>query len=283
MLVVAIPLQAVLPLTTFKRKKHTRTLVSISEEPSKTISSPRKRKALIPDFDEDISPSQGVPIVEPIFEENSDIMVDLNQIGNPEGSSDPSNPKASNVEIPIDSPPTVPETPLPESLKIPTPQDATLDLNLNGSSSSHMASSSTSPSFDVHAVSAKVKAFCHRICLPVQPSIVLSPVDELEVLLDPPASCLKPTFSKEEAQELIEIHQGFATLDFSFLIEHQLWDQFERCCQALVYLKPNNSELTQWLQHGISNIQSDFPYIQDLFQEQGALQMVEKDMENLHS
>lgn len=109
-------------------------------------------------------------------------------------------------------------------------QDATLDLNLNDSSSSLMASSSTASSFDRTVFISKVKAFCNKICLPVQSPIVLSPVDELAVLLDPPALCLKSTFSKEEAQELTEIHQGFATLNFSFLIEHQLWDQFEMCC-----------------------------------------------------
>lgn len=90
-----------------------------------------------------------------------------------------------------------------------------------------MASSSTAPSFDISVFSSKVKAFYNRICLPVQPPVVLNPMDELTVSLDPPASCLKSTFSKEEAQELAEIHQGFATLNFSFLIEHQLWDQFE--------------------------------------------------------
>lgn len=72
-------------------------------------------------------------------------------------------------------------------------------------------------------------------------------------------------------------------LDFLSLIKHQLWDHFEICCQALAYLKPNSLELTQRLQHWISNIWSDFPYIQEMFQEQGTLQMVENDMEDLHS
>lgn len=72
-------------------------------------------------------------------------------------------------------------------------------------------------------------------------------MDELIILLDPLASCLNPTFSKEEVQELVEIHQEFAILDFSSLIEYQLWDSFELCCQALAHLKPNNSELTRWL------------------------------------
>ncbi|KAG5565904.1 hypothetical protein RHGRI_001728 [Rhododendron griersonianum] len=292
MLVASIPLQSVPPFTTFRRKKHTRTLVSISEEPSKTLSSPKKRKALILDSDEDtvsylgtgrmtrskqVNPSNEVPIVEPIIEENPDVMVDSNQIENLENSPDPLNLDASNVENPVNSPLAVSETPLPESLETPIPQefdksvhapteispppvdistpkadvqlameesvplethlseatahmvkektipskDATLVLNLNDSDSSHIASSSTDY-FNVPAFSSKVKAFCDRICLPVQPPIVLSPMDELIVLLDPPASCLKSTFSKEEAQELIEIHQGFATLDFSFLIEHQM-------------------------------------------------------------
>ncbi|KAI8571045.1 hypothetical protein RHMOL_Rhmol01G0086600 [Rhododendron molle] len=51
--VAAIPLQTVPPHTTFRRKKHTRTLGSISKEPSKILSSPKRRKALIVDFDED--------------------------------------------------------------------------------------------------------------------------------------------------------------------------------------------------------------------------------------
>ncbi|KAG5565898.1 hypothetical protein RHGRI_001722 [Rhododendron griersonianum] len=78
-------------------------------------------------------------------------------------------------------------------------EDATLDLNLNGSSSSHMASSSTT-SFDVHIFSSKVKIFCDRICLPVQPPIVFNPVDELTVLLDLPTSCLKSNFPKKRSK-----------------------------------------------------------------------------------
>lgn len=162
-------------------------------------------------------------------------------------------------------------------------QDTTLGLNLNSSSSSLVASPSTAPSFDTSVFSLKVKAFCDKICLLVQTPVMLTPLDELKVQLNPPSLNLKSTFSREEAQELSEIHQGFATLDFSFFIEHQLWDQFEICCQAFTHLKPNNSELTQQLQHKVSNIRSVFPYVQDLFQELGALQMVEKDMGDLHS
>ncbi|KAI8534720.1 hypothetical protein RHMOL_Rhmol10G0118600 [Rhododendron molle] len=371
----AIPLQVVPPLTTFRRKKHTRTLVSISEGPSKTLSSPKRKKACIADFDEDTfsyprtsrmtrskqaireqerveekekekievelddnaklnsfarkrpshrssstqlsdtssshqSPSQEVPIVEPIIEEHPATMVDLNQVGNLENFPDSSNPEASNVENSVDSPLVVPETLLPEFLETPTLQEfdksvhapieistplvdtsifeadvplpfeetshlethspeatthmvtekttpsveAILDLNLNGPSSSHMASSSTA-SFDVHAFSLKVKSFCDRICLSVQTPIMLSPMDELTVLLDPLASCTKSTFSNGEVQELIEIHQGFVILDFSFSIEYQLWDQFEICCKALAHLKPNYSELTQQLQHGIQTFE----------------------------
>ncbi|KAG5565055.1 hypothetical protein RHGRI_001067 [Rhododendron griersonianum] len=186
--VAAIPLQSIPPPTTFRRKKHTRTLVSISEGPRKTLSSPKRRKALIADSDEDTvsypgtgrvtrstqaikeqamveeeekekqaaeldeqdklssfsrkrpshrslstqtsdissshqSPSQEVPIVEPINEENLDTMVDLNQVGNPEDSSEPLNLEASNVGNSIDFPPAVPETPLPESLETPTSQE----------------------------------------------------------------------------------------------------------------------------------------------------------------
>lgn len=112
--------------------------------------------------------------------------------------------------------------------------------------------------------------------------MVLTPVDDLTVLLNPPSS-LKPSFFQDEVQEVFEIHQEFATLDFSFFIEYQLWHRFEICCQALAHLKPNNSEFTQQLQHKVSNIRSVFPYVQDLFQELGALQMVEKDMDDLHS
>lgn len=68
------------------------------------------------------SSSHEVPIVEPIIEENLDIMVDLNQIGNPEDSSDSSNPNVSKVENPVDSPCAVPETLLSESLETPIPQ-----------------------------------------------------------------------------------------------------------------------------------------------------------------
>lgn len=76
------------------------------------------------------SSSHEVPIAEPIIEENLDIMVNLNQIGNPEDSSDPSNPCASNVENPIDSPPTISEILLPESLETPTPQVKILSNSL---------------------------------------------------------------------------------------------------------------------------------------------------------
>ncbi|KAI8559434.1 hypothetical protein RHMOL_Rhmol04G0173500 [Rhododendron molle] len=111
------------------------------------------------------SPSQKVPLVEPINEENPNTMVDLNQVGNPENLPDFSNPETSTIENHVDSLLAVPETPLPESLETPTLQDATLDLNLNGSGSVHMTSSSFA-SFDVHAFSSKVKAFCDKICLP---------------------------------------------------------------------------------------------------------------------
>ncbi|KAG5565054.1 hypothetical protein RHGRI_001066 [Rhododendron griersonianum] len=77
--------------------------------------------------------------------------------------------------------------------------------------------------------------------------MVLNLVDELTVLLGLPTSRLKSAFSKEEVQELVKIHQGFAMLDFLSLIKHQLWDHFETCCQALAYLKPNSLELTQRL------------------------------------
>ncbi|KAI8559384.1 hypothetical protein RHMOL_Rhmol04G0169400 [Rhododendron molle] len=232
------------------------------------------------------SPSQEVPIIEPIIKENPDTIVDLNQVGNPESSAEPSIIEASNAGNPIDFPLAISETPLLEVLKTFTSQipetdqppileeippleihsseatahmvvekDATMDLNLNGFSFSLTTSSST-VSFDVHAFSLKVKAFCDKICLPIQPPIVLNPMDELAVLLDPPSLCLKSTFSNEEVQELIEIHQGFDTLDFSSLIEHQLWDHFEICYQVLALLKPNNSGLTRQLQHRILNIQT---------------------------
>ncbi|KAG5553323.1 hypothetical protein RHGRI_011255 [Rhododendron griersonianum] len=251
--VAAIPLQSVPPLTTFKRNRHTRTLVSISEEPSKTLSSPKRRKALIPDSDEDTvsypgtgrmtrskqaSSSHEVPIAEPIIEENPDIMVDLNQIGNPEDSSDPSNPCASNVENPIDSPPTISEILLPESLETPTPQG--FDKSV------HAPTEISLPSVDISTPEADV-----------QPSL-----EEYTMLY---------THSSEDTAHIIKEK----TIPSK--------DQFEMCCQDLAYLKPSNLELTQRLQHGISNIRSDFPYIQDLFQERGALQMIEKDMENLHS
>ncbi|KAG5553071.1 hypothetical protein RHGRI_011061 [Rhododendron griersonianum] len=76
-------------------------------------------------------------------------------------------------------------------------EDATLDLNLNSSSSSPIASSSTA-SFDVNAFGLKVKAFCDKLCLSIQTPAVLSPMDELAVLLDPPTSRLKSNFSNEE-------------------------------------------------------------------------------------
>ncbi|KAI8537677.1 hypothetical protein RHMOL_Rhmol09G0042700 [Rhododendron molle] len=82
-------------------------------------------------------------------------------------------------------------------------------------------------SFNVHAFGSKVKTFCDKLCLPIQTPVVLNPMDELGVLLDPPTLRLKSSFSNEEVQQLTEIHQGFAMLDFSSLIEHQLWDQFE--------------------------------------------------------
>lgn len=99
-------------------------------------------------------------------------------------------------------------------------QDTILDLNLNSSSSSLMASPSTAPSFDASAFSLKVKAFCSKISLPVQPPIVLTPIDVLKTLLNPPSLYLQSTFSQEKVQELTEIHQGFVVLDSSFLIEH---------------------------------------------------------------
>lgn len=73
-------------------------------------------------------------------------------------------------------------------------QDATLELNLNDSNSAHMASSSTI-FFDVQAFSLKVKTLCDKICLPIHPPVILGPMDELAVLLDPPSSCIKPIFS----------------------------------------------------------------------------------------
>ncbi|KAG5553070.1 hypothetical protein RHGRI_011060 [Rhododendron griersonianum] len=76
-------------------------------------------------------------------------------------------------------------------------EDATLDLNLNSFSSSPIASSSTA-SFDVNAFGLKVKAFCDKLCLSIQTPAVLSPMDELAVLLDPPTSRLKSNFSNEE-------------------------------------------------------------------------------------
>ncbi|KAG5553069.1 hypothetical protein RHGRI_011059 [Rhododendron griersonianum] len=184
MLVAAIPLQVVPPPNTFRRKKHTRTLVSIFEEPSKTLSFPKRRKALITDSDEDTvsypgtgrvtrsrqaikeqerakeeekekqeaelddhaklsnfarkrpshrslstqtsdvssshqSLSHEVPIAEPIIEENPNTMVDLNQVRNQENSSEPLHLEVSNVGNPVDSLPTVPETPLSEYLETP--------------------------------------------------------------------------------------------------------------------------------------------------------------------
>lgn len=160
-------------------------------------------------------------------------------------------------------------------------QDTTLSLNLNSSTLSLVASSSTVPCFDASAFSIKVKAFCSKISLPVQTPTALTPVDELKALISFYSTHIQPVSSQEEVQELHAICQGFAALDFSLHVEHQLIDQLEIYCQALAYLKPNNSEITQTAStHGT---RSDLPYIQDLFQEREALQMVEKDMDDLQS
>lgn len=94
-------------------------------------------------------------------------------------------------------------------------QDTTLDLQLNSSSPSPVSSSSIAPSFDATAFSMRVKAFCNKISLPAPIPIKLTPVNELEFLLSPPSPHIQLVFSQEEIQELIEICQGFAALDFS--------------------------------------------------------------------
>lgn len=76
------------------------------------------------------SPSYEIPIAEPIIEEDSDTMVDLNQVGNPHDPSEPSNPDASNVENPVDSSLAVPETLPPESLETPISQVKILSNSL---------------------------------------------------------------------------------------------------------------------------------------------------------
>lgn len=60
--------------------------------------------------------------MELIIEENSDTLVDLNQIGNPEGSSEPSTIEASNAGNPVDFPPAASGTPPPEALETFTSQ-----------------------------------------------------------------------------------------------------------------------------------------------------------------
>ncbi|KAI8530534.1 hypothetical protein RHMOL_Rhmol11G0067100 [Rhododendron molle] len=349
--VAAIPLQVVPPPNTFRRKKHTRTLVPIIEEPSNTLSSPKRRKAFIADSNEDNvsnavtgwvtrcrqaireqekakeekekgkqeaeldehaklsncsrkrpshrssstqtldissshqNPSQEVPTVEPIIEENPDTMVDLNQVRNPEGVPEPSTVEASNVGNPVDFAPAISETPLPEELDKSVHASTEISPPLVGTLSPETDEPpilEEIPPLEIHSSKATANMVMEET-MPSKTPIVLNPMDELVVLLDPPSSCLKSTFFNEEVQELIEIHQGFDTLDFSSLIEHQLWELFEICYQALALLKPNSSDLTHQIQHGISNIRSDFPYIQDLFQERKALRVVEEDMENLHS
>ncbi|KAF7128179.1 hypothetical protein RHSIM_Rhsim11G0015300 [Rhododendron simsii] len=288
---------AVPPITSLKRKRHTRALVSIPEvstEPKKTLSSLKRRKALIPDSDDETagysglvrkrpshrsssaqpsntssshqSPSHRAPIIEPISEENLDTMVDLYQVGNPWNSFEPSNLDDSNIEHHVDYLSAVPEIlplkPLETSNSQLLLEEANPLETHSSEATAHIVQEEITPvEFEGHS-------FCNRICLPVQPPVVLNPVNELTVLLNPPSN-LKPSFSQEETQELVEICQ--------------LWDQFEICCQALAHLKPNNSKLSQRLQHMVSNIRSDFPYIQDFFQERGALQLVERDMDNLHS
>ncbi|KAG5565474.1 hypothetical protein RHGRI_001382 [Rhododendron griersonianum] len=230
--VAAIPLLAIPLSTIFRRKKHTRTLVSISEEPSKNLSSPKRRKTLIADSDEDIvsypragrSPSQEILAVEPITEENHDTMVDLNQVGNPEGSSDPLTTETSNVGNPANSPPAVSETLTSQS---------------------------------IHASTE------------ISPPLVGTSIPELD---EPPV-----------LEEIPPLETHSSDVITHMVVENTMPSEFELCCQALALLKPNSLDLTQRLQHGTSNIRSDFPCIQDLFQERKALQMVEEDMENLHS
>ncbi|KAG5566090.1 hypothetical protein RHGRI_001880 [Rhododendron griersonianum] len=307
--VAAVPLQSVPPLTTFKRKRHTKALASISEEPSMILSSPKRRKALIPDSDDETvsypgtgrmtrskqeakeqeraeeeekerkeaeldddakissfarkrpshrsssaqpsnislphqSPSHEVPTTKLIIE-NPNSMVDLNQVGNPGDFIEPSNVSTLNTENPADSPLGVPEILSTKSLETPLPQGFDKSVHAPTKTSSPAVDISTpqvavQPSLEesipleIHssAATAHVKAFCNKVSLPVQTLVVLNPLDELKVLLNPSSPNLKSTFSQEEVQELIEIHQGFATWDFSSFIEHQLWDQFEVCCQA---------------------------------------------------
>lgn len=61
-------------------------------------------------------------------------MVDLNQVRNQENSSEPLHLEVSNVGNPVDSLPTVPETPLSESLETPISRVkilSTLSLEFN--------------------------------------------------------------------------------------------------------------------------------------------------------
>ncbi|KAI8573072.1 hypothetical protein RHMOL_Rhmol01G0250200 [Rhododendron molle] len=64
------------------------------------------------------SPSHGIPIIEPIVE-NLDSMVDLNQVGDPGNSIEPSNVGTFNTENLDDSPIGVPEILSTESLETP--------------------------------------------------------------------------------------------------------------------------------------------------------------------
>ncbi|KAG5557585.1 hypothetical protein RHGRI_007736 [Rhododendron griersonianum] len=66
---------------------------------------------------------QEVPIVEPIIEDNPDVMVDSNQTENFEKSLDSLNLDVSNVENPVDPPLAASEIPFPESLETPIPQE----------------------------------------------------------------------------------------------------------------------------------------------------------------
>ncbi|KAI8571046.1 hypothetical protein RHMOL_Rhmol01G0086700 [Rhododendron molle] len=174
-------------------------------------------------------------------------MVELNQVRSLKDSSELLNLEASNVGNLVDFSPVIPKTPLPEFLETSTSQKidksayapteispplvntSILDTNEPSTLVEISALETHSSEATAHmvlekAMPSEVKAFCDKICLPVQPPIVLCLMDELTALLDPPCSCLKSTFSTMVVQELIEIHQGFYTLDFSSLIEHQLWD-----------------------------------------------------------
>ncbi|KAG5565761.1 hypothetical protein RHGRI_001619 [Rhododendron griersonianum] len=182
----AIPLRSIPPSTTFKRKRQTRALVSIPEVPvsppkatkvlrklrevqetptqltskleqSKTPPSSKRRKAFIPDSDDEtvgpsgvgrvtrslhqlslpiilllVSPShETLIIIKLIIEDNPDSMVDLNQVGNPGDSIEPPNLDSSPImENPVDLPLAIPEVLSSKSPKAPTSQVKSLSSSL---------------------------------------------------------------------------------------------------------------------------------------------------------